>query len=130
MLNPPPRLMALWLATLTPRELAIQLEWRLSATDVALLLGVSRQSVRYYTLNGKDGCVLPSRLWGKKGSKRCYRLGGVENFALAQRWVVQYSTLPVWVQKEWAVGDYSPDNEPYDATHVRLANIIEGEEPE
>jgi hypothetical protein len=105
--------------------LSIQLEWRLSAVDVALLLGVTRQAVHYYTMNGRGGFPLVSRQWGMKGSKRCYRLGGVENFALAQRWVVQYDTLPLWVQKEWRVGDFSPDNEPYDATHVRLANIIE-----
>lgn len=130
MLNPPARLMAYWAANLTPRELDIQMEWRLSATDVALLLGVTRQAVHYYTRNGRKSWPLPSRLWGRKGSKRCYHIRGVEQFAEAQGWVVQYGTLPQWVQKEWRVGIFSPDNTPADATHVRLANITDREEPQ
>jgi hypothetical protein len=113
--------MALWLKVLSEKELAIQLEWRLSAADVAGLLGVTRQAVNYYSRHGRKGWPLGYRLWGAAGSKRCYNMGAVERFAEKQGWVVQYDTLPEWVQREWRVGKFSH----LDAKHDTLASTTE-----
>ena len=110
------RLIPSWLVKTTKAEdYDALLDWRLTPLDVARIMGVRVDRVGKWSTRGRRGHVLRSRRFtNQPRSARTYRLVDVEEFADNIRWGIDYTLLPVALQREWRVGIFLREDDKHD----------------
>ncbi len=99
-------------------------EWCLSTKDFALLVGGTQtQNVSNWATSGRGGWILPSRRYHgpRQGGRLAFRLQDVELFAQHFGWMLEYTALPIALQRRYRVGEYegvAPETPEIESEHT------------